>query len=341
MKTVVLAPGVYGFLEVRLSREITADEAKQVMEKRDCTVIVPTRCGTNLLPLPLAHLEVQTFPSARFEVVVVDYGDASQPGDVLERYSLGAPVRTRCFTLPNTTAAKARNFGASQAESRWLLFLDEDLLAGPQLVEAHVRAQEMHGDSQVRGRIQMHPQVNPGLLTKRFRICPAFPGAAYASHLESFGFHNLSVPRSMLDKLGGFDESLDFDGLEDLALAWRLWECDIKSVYAEDASAYSWRSTRPVEERQRQYCYGYSLHQLFEGDVPEEIRKRFPLIRTAAQEYLDRIVQPVYRHLCDSLAEGSKPFELMFEQMLRHDFRRGYRDAVAGRPPRFEGAVQR
>ncbi|MDX9972000.1 MAG: glycosyltransferase family A protein [FCB group bacterium] len=307
------------------------------MEKRECTVIVPTRCGANLLPLPLAHLEVQSFPSARFEVIVIDYGDASQPADLLERYSAGAPVRTRCLSLPESTAAKARNVAASEAEGRWLLFLDEDLLAGPQLVEAHVRAQELHGSSQVRGRVQMHPQVDSRLLTKRFRICPEFPGASYEARLMDFGFHNLSVPRSVFTESGGFDESLDFDGLEDLVLGWRLWDGGIKSVYAEDAAAYSWRSTRPLEERQRHYRAGYSLHSLFAGEVPEEVRKRFPLVRTRLQESMDGLMQPVYRHLCDSLAEGSRPFGAMFDRMLRFDFRRGYRDALAGRPPQFEG----
>lgn len=309
------------------------------MEKRDCTVIVPTRCGANLLPLPLAHLEVQTFPSARFEVIVVDYGDASHPTDLLERYSAGAPVRTRCLTLPQSTAARARNHAAAQAEGRWLLFLDEDLLAGPQLVEAHVRAQELHGNSQVRGRVQRHPQVDPRLLTKRFRVCPEFRGASYEAHLQDFGFYNLSVPRAAFSDAGGFDESLGFDGLEDLVLARHLWESGIKSVYAEDAAAYSWRATRPAEERDRQYRLGYSLHALFRGEVPPEIRDRFPIVRTPMQDYLDRLMQPVYRHLCDSLAEGSAPFGAMFDRMLCFDFRLGYRDAVAGRPPRFEGRV--
>jgi hypothetical protein len=311
------------------------------MDKRDCTVIVPTRCGADLLPLPLAHLEVQTFPSARFEVIVVDYGDASQPMDLLDRYSMGAPVRTRCLSLPCSTAARACNLAAASAQGEWLLFLDEDLLAGPELVNDHVSAQKEHGGRQVRGRIFMHPQVDQHLLTKRFGACLSHGNSKDSTPLQAFGAHNLSVPKKDFLDSGGFDESLDFDGLQDLALAWKLWDRGLENLDPPHAAAYSWRAIRPAEERRRQYLNGYSLYALFKGDIPEEIRSHFPLERTPAQSCLDRLLQPAYRHLCISLAEGTLPFDRMFERVLCYDFRQGYRDALAGNPPTFARVSER
>lgn len=306
------------------------------MDKRDVTIIVATRSASDLLPLPMAHLEGQTYPAARFEVVVVDYGAGAPAGDVLERYAAGAPVRTRSLALPGATSARARNLAAREAEGRWLLFLDEDLLAGPKLVEGHARAQESGGGATAAlGRIELHPQVDARTFTRRFRLSPAAEAPGTPDFLDR-GFHNLSIPRETFLQAGGFDEKPDFDGLQELALAWRLRNSGLAEVYALEAAAYAWRPAPFLEERRRQYLNGYSLHRALREPLPEPVRRLFPVEPRPGHEMLDRLLQPVYRHLFDPLAETTRSSEFMCERVLCYDFQRGYRDAVTGRAPRFE-----
>jgi len=286
--------------------------------------------------MSLAHLEVQTYPAARFEIVVVEYGPSASKCDALERYTGGAPIRTRCHALPGTTSAHARNLAARLAEGQWLLFLDEDLLAGPELVGAHVRAQEARGGkAAVVGRVETHPQVEVRALAKRFRLGP-LTGTKAAGPLDfaDWGFYNLSLPRDTFLEAGGFDEDLDFDGLQDIALAWKLQGLGLQGSYAHDATAYVWRPMRMADERRRQYYNGYSLYRLLQGRLPDEVRALFPLQQGNIRECLDRLLLHLYRHLCDPRAETARPFEFIRERILSHEFQQGFRDAAAGRPPR-------
>src|SRR5690606_36669273 len=118
-------------------------------------------------------------------------------------------VRTRCLRLPNSSAARARKVAATEARGRRLLFLDEELLAGPGLVEAHLRALEGRPPETVLvGRVQMHPQIPPKTFTKRYPSGPpdADPGTPLGLH--EWGFHNLSLAREPFLAVGGFPDYL-------------------------------------------------------------------------------------------------------------------------------------
>lgn len=309
------------------------------MEPRDLTVIIPTRNGAEMLPTALAHLEVQSCPAARFEVIVVDYGSTGT-SDVLERYSAGAPVRTRCMHVPDSDIGRARNRAAGEATGKLLLFLDEDLLAGPSLVEAHLKAQESEGPAAVIGRVQTHPQVDTRLFTKRFGALAPSSGESFDEiGLLDWGFHNLSLPRNTFMEAGRFDEDLGFDGLQDLALAWRLRGRGVKAVFAREAAAYAWRPTSLLDERRRQYLKGYSLHLLMERLDETELRHHFPVDPAMYGSRMDWLLSPLYRHLCERKAEKQGTYSALCERILNRDFYMGYRDAVAGRPARFEGQL--
>nr|WP_119611982.1 glycosyltransferase family 2 protein [Streptomyces acidiscabies] len=117
------------------------------------SVVVPTRDRTTRLLLTLTALGHQTLDRERFEVVLVD--DAPERGaveEVLSALPPGLPVRQA--TTGGRGVACARNTGARLARGELLLFLDDDTLATPGLLEAHLAAhREAPGATVVHGAV--------------------------------------------------------------------------------------------------------------------------------------------------------------------------------------------
>lgn len=98
------------------------------------SVIIPTLgrgCG---LTRCLAALERQTLPPSAFEVVLVD----DSPGGRAAWSGAGATLALRVHRTGGRGAAVARNQAAELARSALLVFLDDDLVAEPDLLERHL-----------------------------------------------------------------------------------------------------------------------------------------------------------------------------------------------------------
>ncbi|MFI1052827.1 glycosyltransferase family 2 protein [Streptomyces griseoruber] len=223
------------------------------------SVVVPTRDRTTRLLLTLTALGRQTLDRERFEVVLVD--DAPHPGAVAQVLSAlppGLPIRAAA--TGGRGAAHARNTGARSARGELLLFLDDDTVAGPGLLEAHLAAHAHAEAAVLHSRVtdlsafaltpDPHP-LRPALVGARGRrIEPATladldtavpllgprrsfiertarkvirsPRHTALRWLTCIGT-GTSVRRTLFARVGGFDEHYgDLWGGEDLELGLRL-----------------------------------------------------------------------------------------------------------------------
>ena len=104
------------------------------------SVIVPTRNAPPTLGRTLAHLANQTLPPNLYEVIVVTGGAVD---DVWRRAPAGQmdpATALRVLSQPGQGAARRRNAGAAAARGDLLVFLDDDMAAEPQLLQAHLQA---------------------------------------------------------------------------------------------------------------------------------------------------------------------------------------------------------
>ncbi|TXK79819.1 glycosyltransferase family 2 protein [Paenibacillus sp. N3.4] len=103
------------------------------MEKKFSIVIPSYNCAKPIM-LTLTSLELQTFPSDRFEVIVVN--DASDDGtdEVMKTYT---PPYSLIYIKNDTRQGRAftRNAGVKRAQGRYLVFLDADFLVVPEFLE--------------------------------------------------------------------------------------------------------------------------------------------------------------------------------------------------------------
>jgi glycosyltransferase involved in cell wall biosynthesis len=243
----------------------------------DLSVVAPTYRRPDLVDALLGSLETQDLPSDRFEVLVVDDGSGDGTGEALERWRRRLP-NLRTFTQPsNRGPAAARNRGWQAADAPVVLFLDDDIIATPDLVRTHLELHAAADDPRLGflGRVDWAPSVR---ITPFMRWLDA-SGLQFAFDtwlrpgpvdppFAAFYTANLSMHRALLEEAGGFDERFPYPAYEDMELAWRLTERGFRMHHRPEALAFHNRQIDLATYRRRMAMVGESA-ELFAALQPE------------------------------------------------------------------------
>ncbi len=312
------------------------------MNRPDVSVIIVAHNRAELVPVVLSHLERQTFPAARYEAVVVDNASSDGTLETVLRYACGAPVCIRAVRNEGGGENAARNLGAREAAGRWLLFLDDDVLPGPALIEAHVFAQEQHaGKACVHGVVVPHPRIRHGVLTRWFlpenRMDPSGENVAF---YEWFA-ENLGMPRSLYLESGGLAEDQPSPRFAAIELLLRLREAGVEVVCEPRAQAFLWCAVKLEEERRRCYFQGRALYHLSTRGDAQPMLRHYHLARLHLRNLRDRLFIPFYLRSCQDREEDTYAYGSLYRRILRYERWLGYRDALQSRPPAWEVAPGR
>jgi glycosyltransferase involved in cell wall biosynthesis len=210
------------------------------------TVVIPTRNREEPLRRALRRLQEQTLaPSC--EVLVVD--DGSDPPVVCVNQA-GTPT-VRVVRLLHGERSAARNQGAREAKGQILLFLDDDMLASRNLLEAHAQAQSEWPGALAIGATPLSDEVLASPFG-RFRSAietnslPTCRGPVARVNFATA--QNMSILRERFLALGGFEPSIVSSEDQDLALRHSAAGGTI--VYLPEAIAIHDDSVRSL----RTYC---------------------------------------------------------------------------------------
>lgn len=307
------------------------------MDEADVSVIVVTRNNAATLPLCLQHLEAQTHPAGRFEIVVVDRESDDGSAETADRFGEGSPVRVRRLTVPvEKGPVGAYNAGAKASRGRYLLFMDGTLAAGAQLVARHLAAHDEHERvGAVLGRVTLHPQVNPGAFTRwycGYEYEP--PPLEVPLRFMDWRAHNFSIARKLLAEAGYLDEGFAFPLLFAAELGWRLARRGLEGRFEPAANAYHWREVVLDDALARRYAFGFCLHRLVERTRDIEVLQQYPVTKGTVRAAYDHAVMPLFARVCRRVHEDTRLFGYLYRRILRHAFYRGYQDAASGRAPR-------
>ncbi len=217
------------------------------------TVVIPTYNRIERLKMVLGALARQTYPNESTEVVVVS--DGSDDGTDEYLTSGQSPIPVIVITQRNGGPAVARNNGVDRASGDLIVFIDDDVVADPDLVRQHVASHaRATGPTVVIGPMLTPPghELKPwvrweqDMLYKQYDAMRAGKWAATPRQLYT---GNASVPRHCLLEVGGFDTSLR--RAEDVELGFRLedhgllfdFNHDAKGLHYADRPFASWLST--------------------------------------------------------------------------------------------------
>jgi GT2 family glycosyltransferase len=233
----------------------------------DLSVVIPTRDRWDILGVTLAALRAQTVED--FETIVVVDGTDQRAPDL---------PGVRVVQQEHGGPGVARNTGAAVSDRRLVLFLGDDMIPAPELVERHVarHAAEPADEVGVLGRIVWHPDVPRDRLHRWLDWSGALfdyrtleSRADGEAGWEWFYSSNVSLKRGFFRASGGFDPLFAFD-YEDLDLGWRLGQSGVRLLYEPGALArhlhpYDWsRVRRRYESRAQAERVMAAKHSWFE-----------------------------------------------------------------------------
>jgi glycosyltransferase involved in cell wall biosynthesis len=176
----------------------------------------------------LASLFQVEFAPDDFEIVLVDDGSTDWTAQMVE--ALSPPCAFRYVRQAHAGLASARNAGIRAAAGEVVLFLDDDVIAAPSLLEGHWRAHHRRGGASVVIGVVRHiatPEIPPRIRPRLADFSTSF-----------FWTCNASVRRADLLAAGLFDEAFTEYGWEDLELGDRLRHVPLRRKRSRAALVY-------------------------------------------------------------------------------------------------------
>jgi len=296
----------------------------------EITVVIAVEGYADRIPVMLLHIEQQTFPASRMEVVI---GDASHDAAVLEavrNYGQGAPMRTRAVRAPAPGVLAALNESIRAAQGRLVLLLDEDLLASPRLVELHHEAHEAAGPGHCSiGAVRPHPQLGEEALTAWF-MSGAQQLATGRQPLDYLDWRrsNALYERARLLEAGGFDEQYGGPQFADADLARRMQKAGAAASFLPEAVAYIAYASDFNKELERHYFKGRGLRRLFEITRDPVIQRRYPVPRGFIRRALDWMFIPFYVRACATAEPDTRVLGHVYRRVFLSQRGRGWRAAA-------------
>jgi glycosyltransferase involved in cell wall biosynthesis len=315
------------------------------------SVIIPTYNRKESLLRTLDSLSRQTYPAERFEVIVVDNGGNDGTEAALQQTPY--PYNLRYFRQPHLGVGAARQVGLSEAKGELLLYLDDDMVAEPDVIMEHVRSHREKTGAVVKGRVILALDASQSVFSaiqSGSSDLPGLPkeGLHPISYQQVFAGH-FSIRRCDALLVGGWsDESRNY-GFQDLEFMYRCYRQGLKMWYVPQAVTYHHDYATTLAkacDRMRQASQNAATHLFVQHP---ELRNEIPMFRDkgpiawredppalilrklARQVVSSRPTMWAMEHAVPFLerhAPGSKLLVLLYRWIISGYIYRGYREGL-------------
>ena len=302
------------------------------------TIVIPTYNEQERLFNAVNSLSKQEYPANLAEIIVID--DASPESINEQSLTRGAlPFELKVFrNCKNQGRARSRNTGIQNASGEIIVFLDSDMTVTPNFLSAHAEFHQNKSAAIGIGNIVWANEIPDNSLTRYV----SNRGVHQTSISDEVPFKcfvtgNSSVPKTLLNHVGLFDEDFRTYGGEDLELGVRLHLSGAHFFYLPEALSHH-HHLRPL----KQFCklmYEYGLSSL-----PILIEKQPVLKELLRLSFLQEpkktikstlfnlaLNRPIYWTILSLTNLGMKYYvpDLFFDYIIWYNRTRGYLESSA------------
>jgi glycosyltransferase involved in cell wall biosynthesis len=191
-----------------------------MIESIRTSVIIPAYNAERTLPLVLNSLILQDF--SNFEVILVDDASQDQTANIAHEFASQLSLQI-IQNRENQGRARARNLGIQKACGDILILLDSDIEVKPNFLSLHLSVHDQAKRVVGIGVMAYPPDLADRALARYYSQRGAAklkPGQSVPG--KYFISCNASLPRSLFNEVGGFDQDFRVYGGEDLEMGLRL-----------------------------------------------------------------------------------------------------------------------
>lgn len=322
------------------------------MEYPTVSVVIPTYNRRDSLLRLLDGLCHQTFPTERFEVIVVDDGGAD---GIEEVAGFSYPFQLHYLRQDNCGATVARNYGAERSQGLYLIFIDDDIEPVANVIETLARELAARQQTIVLGTLCLPPQIVQSSCFARSyyqQLSPPVVGEHVPFQACMTGL--LAVHRQDFVDLGGFhDPTGGWPNWDDVDFGYRASRARFSFWRSAAAVAWHWdysvadlrtacdRWYRASKAAPRLFRTHPGLHgqiPMFRDKGPIAWRQDPPalILRKLARQVMSpRPVMWCMQHAVPPLerrAPKSRPLALLYRWIISGYIYRGYRDSLSEPP---------
>lgn len=302
----------------------------------EISVVIPTFNRAGMIDRCLEHLAHQRLVRDRFEVIVVDDASTDDTQERLRRWADDDRVDVRVVLADKSFAGGARNRGSNVARGPRILFLGDDILATPDLLDRHLDGARRWGEDAVLvGEVQYTdlPAPTPFMRWMEERgVHHDFPRLRSLADSSVPGRYfyacNASVPASALVVAGGFDERIR-RAWEDTEMGVRLERSGFRLHFLPGVTG---RHVHPTDLRE--YTRFLRAGRADVGRAVDAMRALGEDLPMAARHpWLDRIVTDRLVDRVVALATSADRVSpsivraALYERIVRYERRRGLQAA--------------
>ncbi|HKU50949.1 MAG TPA: glycosyltransferase family A protein, partial [Nitrospira sp.] len=196
------------------------------------SVVLCTHNRANLLPAVLSGLIAQSLTTSAYEIIVVDNASTDDTSAVLRKIQVQVPTAPiRLLYEPIQGLGYARNTGWSNAQGRYVAFIDDDCLPAKNWLQVLLDCfQELKPEPwSVGGKIiPVYDRPKPPWFKDAYETDTWGDQPRALQERESFTGCNMSWRKDILERYGGFNVTYDMKGASlslagDTELYRRIW----------------------------------------------------------------------------------------------------------------------
>jgi glycosyltransferase involved in cell wall biosynthesis len=312
----------------------------------ECTIIIPTYNRATTLLKCLDALDAQTAAKETFEVIVSDDGSEDKTGEIVETFIRTHDLNVRYLRQPNSGQNAARNRAIEASRGALLLFINDDTIATPTMMERHVSGHRIYPSESVAvlGKVTISPEL-PRSIFARVHLDCAFSLLESKSKLDWRAFFtcNVSVKKGFLLKYGLFDESLRYN--DDIELSSRLSKHGFRIIYDEKSVGYHYHYLTEADYVKLARLSGKTLGLWYKKSphLRDELAsvgfyKAAPIKKRIqycfADLVINRATRPFFLAIANRLSGSHEDLALMFYRKIYKSLEReGIRSALHGKSP--------